>query len=217
MAKIAARAMAGQSLQSQGFTKEVIPPFYSVKEVVLPFAKFRGVDPLLGPEMRSTGEVMGVGDTFEEAYAKANLGAGSPLPQSGKALLSVREHDKEKLIDLAKELVAKGFEIEATRGTATTLYDAGIMTTVVNKLSEGRPNIVDAIKNKTYTYIVNTTDGRQAINDSVYIRREALASKTTYTTTLNAGFATIRAKDFDDRATVNSVQALHERVKQQSE
>ena len=217
LAKIAARAMAGQSLESQGFTKEVIPPFYSVKEVVLPFAKFRGVDPLLGPEMRSTGEVMGVGDTFEEAYAKANLGAGSPLPKTGKALVSVREHDKEKLIQLARELVAKGFEIEATRGTATTLYDAGIMSTVVNKLSEGRPNIVDAIKNKTYTYIVNTTEGRQAINDSVYIRREALASKTTYTTTLNAGFATIRAKDFDDRATVTSVQALHERVKQQSE
>ena len=187
LAKIAARAMAGQSLIDQGFTEEVIPPFYSVKEVVLPFAKFRGVDPLLGPEMRSTGEVMGTGDTFEEAYAKANLGAGSPVPQSGKALLSVREHDKQKVIELAKELVAQGFDIEATRGTATTLYDAGIMSTVVNKLSEGRPNIVDAIKNKTYTYVINTTEGRQAINDSVYIRREALASKTTYTTTLNAG------------------------------
>lgn len=217
LAKIAARAMAGQSLESQGFTKEVIPPFFSVKEVVLPFAKFRGVDPLLGPEMRSTGEVMGVGDTFEEAYAKANLGAGCPLPKAGKALVSVREHDKQKLIELAKELVDKGFAIEATRGTATTLYDAGIMSTVVNKLSEGRPNIVDAIKNKTYTYIINTTEGRQAINDSVYIRREALASKTTYTTTLNAGFATIRAKDFDDRAKVTSVQELHERVREQSE
>lgn len=132
LAKIAARAMAGQSLESQGFTKEVIPPFFSVKEVVLPFAKFRGVDPLLGPEMRSTGEVMGVGDTFEEAYAKANLGAGCPLPKAGKALVSVREHDKQKLIELAKELVDKGFAIEATRGTATTLYDAGIMSTVVN-------------------------------------------------------------------------------------
>ncbi|WP_100641811.1 carbamoyl-phosphate synthase large subunit [Alteromonas facilis] len=214
LAKIAARVMAGQSLVDQGFTEEVIPPFYSVKEVVLPFAKFRGVDPLLGPEMRSTGEVMGVGDTFEEAYAKANLGAGSPVPQNGKALISVREHDKRKVIELAKELVAKGFAIEATRGTATTLYDAGIMSTVVNKLSEGRPNIVDAIKNKTYTYVVNTTEGRQAINDSVYIRREALASKTTYTTTLNAAFATIRAKDSDDRSKVASVQELHERVKQ---
>ncbi|WP_100658369.1 carbamoyl-phosphate synthase large subunit [Alteromonas flava] len=216
LAKIAARVMAGQSLQAQGFTEEVIPPFYSVKEVVLPFAKFRGVDPLLGPEMRSTGEVMGVGDSFEEAYAKANLGAGSPVPQNGKALLSVREHDKQKVIELAKELVDKGFAIEATRGTATTLYDAGIMSTVVNKLSEGRPNIVDAIKNKTYTYVVNTTEGRQAINDSVYIRREALASKTTYTTTLNAAFATIRAKDFDDRTKVASVQELHERVKHRS-
>ena len=217
LAKIAARVMAGQSLVEQGFTEEVIPPFYSVKEVVLPFAKFRGVDPLLGPEMRSTGEVMGVGDTFEEAYAKANLGAGSPVPQSGKALISVREHDKQKVIELAKELVAQGFDIEATRGTATTLYDAGIMSTVVNKLSEGRPNIVDAIKNKTYTYVVNTTEGRQAINDSVYIRREALASKTTYTTTLNAAFATIRAKDFDDRSKVASVQELHERVEQDAQ
>jgi carbamoyl-phosphate synthase large subunit len=217
LAKIAARVMAGQSLIEQGFTEEIIPPFYSVKEVVLPFAKFRGVDPLLGPEMRSTGEVMGVGDTFEEAYAKANLGAGSPLPEAGKALLSVREHDKAKLVELAKELVAQGFGIEATRGTATTLYDAGIMSTVVNKLSEGRPNIVDAIKNKTYTYIVNTTEGRQAINDSVYIRREALASKTTYTTTLNAGFATIQARAYDDRAKVTSVQELHERVNAQKE
>lgn len=217
LAKIAARAMAGQSLVEQGFTEEVIPPFFSVKEVVLPFAKFRGVDPLLGPEMRSTGEVMGVGDTFEEAYAKANLGAGSPVPQDGKALISVREHDKQKVIELARELKDKGFEIEATRGTATTLYDAGIMSTVVNKLSEGRPNIVDAIKNKTYTYVINTTEGRQAINDSVYIRREALASKTTYTTTLNAGFATIRAKDFDDRSKVASVQELHERVKHRAD
>ncbi len=217
LAKIAARAMAGQSLVEQGFTEEVIPPFFSVKEVVLPFAKFRGVDPLLGPEMRSTGEVMGVGDTFEEAYAKANLGAGSPVPQEGKALISVREHDKQKVIELARELKDKGFEIEATRGTATTLYDAGIMSTVVNKLSEGRPNIVDAIKNKTYTYVINTTEGRQAINDSVYIRREALASKTTYTTTLNAGFATIRAKDFDDRSKVASVQELHERVKHRAD
>ena len=122
-----------------------------------------------------------------------------------------------KVIELAKELVAQGFDIEATRGTATTLYDAGIMSTVVNKLSEGRPNIVDAIKNKTYTYVVNTTEGRQAINDSVYIRREALASKTTYTTTLNAAFATIRAKDFDDRSKVASVQELHERVEQDAQ
>ncbi|WP_026374609.1 carbamoyl-phosphate synthase large subunit [Aestuariibacter salexigens] len=213
LAKIAARAMAGVSLQDQGITEEIIPPYFSVKEVVLPFAKFQGVDPLLGPEMRSTGEVMGVGDTFEEAYAKANLGAGSPLPRAGKALISVRATDKKRVIDLAKFMVEKGFKIEATRGTATVLYDAGIMSTVVNKVSEGRPNIVDSIKNGEYCYIINTTEGRQAITDSVYIRREALLNKVTYTTTLNAAFATVNAQEADDRARVASVQELHERVR----
>ncbi len=212
-AKIAARAMAGQSLASQGVTQEIIPPFYSVKEVVLPFAKFQGVDPLLGPEMRSTGEVMGVGDTFAEAYAKANLGASAPLPREGKALLSVRNNDKVRIVELAKLMLEKGFELVATRGTATALYDAGIAdVTVVNKVSEGRPNIVDAIKNGEYSYVVNTTEGRQAITDSVYIRKEALLNKATYTTTLNAAFATIQAKEADDRARVTSVQALHQRI-----
>ena len=153
LAKVAARAMAGVSLAEQGVTTEIIPPFYSVKEVVLPFAKFQGVDPLLGPEMRSTGEVMGVGDTFEEAYAKANLGAGAPLPKSGKALISVRNNDKNKIIELAKALNGAGFSIEATRGTATTLYDAGIACSVVNKLSEGRPNIVAV----SYTHLTLPT------------------------------------------------------------
>ena len=213
LAKVAARVMAGVSLAEQGVTEEVIPPFYSVKEVVLPFAKFQGVDPLLGPEMRSTGEVMGVGDTFEEAYAKANLGAGAPLPKQGKALISVRDNDKPRMIALAKALVEAGFSIEATRGTATELYDAGIMSTVVNKMSEGRPNIVDAIKNGEYAYLINTTEGRQAITDSVYIRREALLNKVTYTTTMNAAFATIRAKSADDRNKVASVQELHARLK----
>jgi carbamoyl-phosphate synthase large subunit len=213
-AKIAARAMAGQSLAQQGVVDEIIPPFYSVKEVVLPFAKFQGVDPLLGPEMRSTGEVMGVGDTFEEAYAKANLGASAPLPRSGKALLSVRNNDKTRVIQLAKLMQEKGFQIEATRGTATALYDAGVPdVNVVNKVSEGRPNIVDALKNGEYVYVVNTTEGRQAITDSVYIRKEALANKATYTTTLNAAFATIQAKEADDRARVTSVQELHQRIK----
>ncbi|WP_218353971.1 carbamoyl-phosphate synthase large subunit [Alteromonas lipotrueiana] len=214
LAKVAARAMAGISLKAQGVTEEVIPPFYSVKEVVLPFAKFQGVDPLLGPEMRSTGEVMGVGDTFEEAYAKANLGAGAPLPRKGKALLSVRDTDKNRVIELARLLVDNGFEIESTRGTATTLYDAGIISSVVNKVSEGRPNIVDSIKNGVYDYIINTTEGRQAITDSVYIRREALLNKITYTTTMNAAFATVQAKSADDRSRVSSVQELHNRLKQ---
>ncbi|GAA6183850.1 MULTISPECIES: carbamoyl-phosphate synthase large subunit [Alteromonadaceae] len=212
LAKIGARAMVGQSLPSQGVTEEIIPPFYSVKEVVLPFAKFQGVDPLLGPEMRSTGEVMGVGDTFEEAYAKANLGAGAPIPQKGKALISVRHNDKKRVVELARKMIEKGFSLEATSGTAKELNDVGIACSVVNKLTEGRPNIVDAIKNGEYCYIVNTTEGRKAINDSVYIRREALLNKITYTTTLNAAFATVNAQTADDRAKVNSVQSLHQRV-----
>ncbi|MFC3095968.1 carbamoyl-phosphate synthase large subunit [Alteromonas sediminis] len=214
LAKVAARVMAGKSLKEQGITEEVIPPFYSVKEVVLPFAKFQGVDPLLGPEMRSTGEVMGVGDTFEEAYAKANLGAGSPLPRDGKVLISVRQADKPRAIELVKKMVAEGYTIEATRGTATELYDAGIVTSVVNKMSEGRPNIVDAIKNGEYAYIINTTEGRQAITDSVYIRREALLNKVMYTTTMNAAAATVNAHKADDRGSVTSVQALHARIDQ---
>ncbi|QCZ93954.1 carbamoyl-phosphate synthase large subunit [Salinimonas iocasae] len=213
LAKVAARAMAGVSLAEQGVTEEVIPPFYAVKEVVLPFAKFQGVDPLLGPEMRSTGEVMGVGDTFEEAYAKANLGAGAPLPKEGKVLLSVRDTDKARVIELAKLLTENGYDIECTRGTATQLYDAGIMSSVVNKVSEGRPNIVDSIKNGVYDYIINTTEGRQAITDSVYIRREALLNKITYTTTMNAAFATVQAKSADDRNRATSVQELHARIK----
>lgn len=212
LAKIAARVMAGTSLAEQGVTDEVVPPFYSVKEVVLPFAKFQGVDPLLGPEMRSTGEVMGVGENFEEAYAKANLGAGAPIPSKGKALLSVRDTDKKRAIELGRVMVEKGYQIEATRGTATMLYDAGIMSTVVNKVTEGRPNIVDSIKNGEYCYIVNTTEGRQAITDSVYIRREALLNKVPYTTTLNAAFATVNAQSADDRTRVVSVQALHEKI-----
>jgi carbamoyl-phosphate synthase large subunit len=212
VAKIGARCMAGQSLASQGITREVIPPFYSVKEVVLPFAKFQGVDPLLGPEMRSTGEVMGIGDTFVEAYAKANLGAGEPIPSGGKALLSVRLNDKNRVIELGQSMLAKGFSLEATSGTAGVLNQAGVACSVVNKLSEGRPNIVDAIKNDEYCYIVNTTEGRQAINDSVYIRREALLNKVAYTTTMNAAFATVMANKADDRARVTSVQDLHKRI-----
>ncbi|MBF7072539.1 carbamoyl-phosphate synthase large subunit [Glaciecola sp. MH2013] len=215
LAKVAARAMAGTSLQAQGFTKEIIPPFFSVKEVVLPFAKFQGVDPLLGPEMRSTGEVMGVGNGFDEAYAKANLGASAPLPVKGKVLLSVRNNDKQRLIGLAREMIEQGFSVEATKGTSKFLEEHGVACGVVNKLSEGRPNIVDAIKNGEYCYVVNTTEGRQAITDSVYIRREALLNKISYTTTLNAAFATLSALNADAKVNVTSVQELHERVNAQ--
>lgn len=213
LAKVAARVMAGQSLRELGYTKEVIPPYYSVKEVVLPFAKFQGVDPIRGPEMRSTGEVMGVGESFEEAYAKANLACGQALPTKGKALLSVRPGDKERVIDLARGLISLGFTVEATRGTASSLKQAGIECTVVNKLQEGRPNIVDAIKNGEYSYIVNTVEGRQSITDSVYIRREALLNGVVYTITLNAGFATVKAHTVDDKARVSALQDLHKRVK----
>lgn len=212
LAKVAARVMVGQSLQEQGYVKEIIPPYYSVKEVVIPFAKFQGVDPIRGPEMRSTGEVMGVGESFEEAYAKANLGAGEALAKKGKALISVKDSDKQRLMDLARGLLALGFSLEATRGTAKMLAEEGIDCSIVNKLQEGRPNIVDAIKNGEYCYIINTVEGRQAIEDSVYIRREALLNKVIYTTTLNAAFATVKANTADDRARVSSVQELHKRV-----
>lgn len=212
LAKVAARVMVGQSLKQQGYVKEIIPPYYSVKEVVIPFAKFQGVDPIRGPEMRSTGEVMGVGESFEEAYAKANLAAGEALAKKGKALISVKDSDKRRLMDLARGLLALGFKLEATRGTAKMLAEEGIDCSIVNKLQEGRPNIVDAIKNGEYSYIINTVEGRQAIEDSVYIRREALLNKVIYTTTLNAAFATVKANTADDRARVSSVQELHKRV-----
>ena len=212
LAKIAARTMVNISLAEQGFDKEIIPPFYSVKEVVLPFAKFQGVDPLLGPEMRSTGEVMGIGVNFEEAFAKANLGASAPIPKQGKVLLSVRHHDKRRVVELARCMLSYGFTLEATRGTAKVLTDAGISCSTVSKLLEGRPNLVDSIKNDEYTYIVNTTEGRQAISDSVYIRREALLSKVAYTTTLNAAFATMHSTAADASKNVNSIQELHKQI-----
>ncbi|QIZ75916.1 carbamoyl-phosphate synthase large subunit [Ferrimonas lipolytica] len=211
LAKIAARVMAGKSLQEQNFTKEVIPPYYSVKEVVLPFNKFPGVDPLLGPEMRSTGEVMGVGDTFAEAYAKAQLGAIKDVPKNGRALLSVRSGDKRRIGDLAQKLIELGYELDATHGTAVALGEAGVNPRLVNKVHEGRPHILDRIKNGEYTYIVNTTEGRQAIEDSRQLRRGALRYKVNYTTTMNAAFATCMAHNADDRSNVTSVQELHKR------
>ena len=212
LAKIAARTMVGQTLVQQDALTEIIPPYYSVKEVVIPFAKFHGVDPLIGPEMRSTGEVMGVGESFVQAFAKANLGAGVPVPKKGKVLLSLRDNDKNRAVELGKAMLQKGFTLEATSGTANLLNNANVDCDVVNKLSEGRPNIVDAIKNGEYCYIINTTDGRQAIADSVYIRKEALLNKVAYTTTMNGAFATMNAHASDDRRDVNSVQELHERI-----
>ena len=213
LAKVAARVMAGQTLTQQGVTQEVIPPYYSVKEVVLPFNKFQGVDPILGPEMRSTGEVMGVGRTFAEAFAKAMLGSNSTMKKSGRALLSVREGDKTRVVDLAAKLLKHGFELDATHGTAIVLGEAGINPRLVNKVHEGRPHIQDRIKNGEYNYIVNTTAGRQAIEDSKLIRGSALRYKVHYDTTLNGGFATALSLSADPTDKVISVQEMHALIK----
>ncbi|MBP7546790.1 MAG: carbamoyl-phosphate synthase large subunit [Corallincola sp.] len=217
LAKVAARIMVGQSLASQGVTREIVPPYFSVKEVVLPFNKFPGVDPILGPEMRSTGEVMGVGETFAEAFAKAELGANkNPARGGGRALLSVREGDKKRVVELARQLRELGYELDATAGTAKVLAAAGVEARLVNKVHEGRPHILDRLKNGEYTYIVNTTEGRQAIKDSVTIRRGALQYKVNYTTTLNGAVATCMAHKADDRGRVTSVQELHKRTAAQA-
>ncbi|MCX8583808.1 MULTISPECIES: carbamoyl-phosphate synthase large subunit [unclassified Gilliamella] len=210
LAKIAARVMTGQSLAKQNITKEVIPPYYSVKEVVLPFNKFSGVDPILGPEMRSTGEVMGIGKTFAEAFAKAQLGSLSSMKKSGKALLSVRDQDKTRLLEIAKRLIAHGFSIDATLGTAKALQQAGIPCQMVKKENEGRPNIHDHIKNGEYSYILNTTSGRAAIEASKILRRSAIQYKVHYDTTMNAAYATTSALNYDPAHSVKPLQALYQ-------
>ena len=210
LAKIAARVMTGKSLAQQNVTKEVLPPYYSVKEVVLPFNKFSGVDPILGPEMRSTGEVMGIGKTFAEAFAKAQLGSLSNMKKSGKALLSVREQDKSRLLEVAKRLIAHGFTIDATLGTAKLLQLAGISCQIVKKENEGRPNIHDHIKNGEYSYILNTTSGRAAIEASKILRRSAIQYKVHYDTTMNAAYATTAALDYDPADSVIPLQALYQ-------
>ncbi|TCO82973.1 carbamoyl-phosphate synthase large subunit [Plasticicumulans lactativorans] len=212
LAKIAARCMAGRTLRAQGVAGEVIPAYYSVKEAVFPFIKFPGVDPLLGPEMKSTGEVMGVGRSFGEAFAKAQLAAGNRLPTGGRAFLSVRDADKQKLVDIARELLRHGFALCATRGTASLLATAGIACEIVNKVGEGRPHVVDMIKNDQISLIVNTTEGKQAIADSFSIRRNALMHKVSYTTTIAAAEATCLALDYIDTDTVNRLQDLHEEL-----
>ena len=210
LARIAARCMVGNSLKSQGFTQECIPSYYSVKEAVFPFAKFSGVDPLLSPEMKSTGEVMGVGRSFGEAFAKSQMAAGSNLPTSGLAFLSVRDVDKPATINIARELSNLGFELIATRGTAQALHQAGIDCTVVNKVTEGRPHIVDRIKNDEISFIVNTTEGKQTIADSFTIRRTALQHKVSYTTTIAGARATMLALKSLDPNQVNRLQDLHQ-------
>ncbi|WP_297766938.1 carbamoyl-phosphate synthase large subunit [uncultured Alcanivorax sp.] len=209
LAKVAARCMAGTSLKEQGFTQEIKPQHYFVKEAVFPFAKFPKVDPILGPEMKSTGEVMGIGATFAEAFGKASLGAGEALPEKGTAFISVREVDKPAAIEVARMLIERGFNLVATRGTAKVIADAGLDVKVVNKVLEGRPHIVDMIKNDEVALIVNTTEGKQAIRDSFAIRRSALQHRVFYTTTITAAHAVCQALGISGEPTVRRLQDLH--------
>ena len=212
LAKIAAKAMVGESLAKQGYVNQRKPEYFSVKEAVFPFIKFPGADPILGPEMKSTGEVMGVGRSFGEAYAKAQLASGVVLPRQGAALLSVRDRDKDGAVELARILEARGFDLVATHGTAKHLADAGVSCRRANKVREGRPHIVDMIKNGEIDLIVNTTEGKQAIHESLSIRAEAVRKGVTYYTTLGAAVATCTAIEHLDDSDVNRLQDLHNEV-----
>jgi len=209
LAKIAAKCMAGISLKSQNFTKEIVPSFYSVKEAIFPFNKFPGVDPILGPEMKSTGEVMGTGETFAEAYYKSQGLGELNIPLDGKAFISVREADKGDLAELARNYHKLGFKLVATKGTAKVIEEAGIPVESVNKVMEGRPHIVDMLKNDEIVLIVNTTEGRQAIADSATIRSTALRHGVYCTTTIASAKAVYEALVFGGETSVNSLQHLH--------
>ena len=209
LAKVAALVMTGKSLDELGFTKEIIPTYFNVKEAVFPFNKFQGVDPILGPEMKSTGEVMGTGETFGEAFMKAHLGAGDQLPVPGTVFISVRDADKQAACELASNLIELGFTIVATSGTAALLESKGMAASVVNKVTEGRPNIVDMLKNREINYVVNTTEGRKAIADSADIRRAALQHKVPYSTTIAGAAAITEALRFGEDRTVRRLQDIH--------
>ncbi|UDG83165.1 carbamoyl-phosphate synthase large subunit [Candidatus Vallotia lariciata] len=213
LAKIAARAMVGQTLAMQGVTREIKPPYFSVKEAVLPFAKFPAVDPVLGPEMRSTGEVMGIGYTFGEALFKSQLAAGSRLPASGTVLLTVMEADKPKAIEVARMLHELGYPLVATKGTAAAITSAGVPVKVVNKVKDGRPHIVDMIKNGEIALVFTTVDEtRAAIADSRSIRMSALANKVTYYTTMSSARAAVEGLRYLKNLKVYDLQGLHARL-----
>lgn len=209
LAMVAARCMVGQTLKEQGVLKEQIPDYYSVKEAVFPFVKFPGVDTILGPEMKSTGEVMGVGKTFGEAFEKAQDAASYTIPKTGKILFSLRAEDQLEGIKIAEYFSQAGFEIFATEGTAKTISQAGISVSRVNKAVKGRPHVVDMIKNNEFDLIVNTTSGKQTIKDSYTIRREALLHKVTYYTTMAAARASAEAHQYAGLNSVNKLQTLH--------
>ena len=209
LAKVAARCMAGKSLKEQGATEEIVPTHFSVKEAVFPFVKFPGVDTVLGPEMKSTGEVMGVGDSFGEAFDKSQLGAGAVIPKQGKVFVSVRDADKQAALEVATYLEKKGFTILATKGTAALIRESGITVTEVKKVKEGQPHIVDLIINGEVDLIVNTTSGKQSLKDSYAIRRQALVHSVTYYTTIAAAKAACAAHDsMSDEKMVRRLQDL---------
>jgi carbamoyl-phosphate synthase large subunit len=212
LAKIAARCMAGQSLKSQGVAGEIVPDYYSVKEAVFPFIKFPGVDTVLGPEMKSTGEVMGVGRSFGEAFGKSQAAAGAAIPGSGRMFISLRDADQKAGVEVARYFASNGFELLATRGTATVLEAASVPVKVVNKVSEGRPHIVDMIKNDEIVAIINTVADKQSVADSYPIRREALLHKVTNYTTLAAARAAAEAHRQAGEFTVNRLQDLHKEI-----
>jgi carbamoyl-phosphate synthase large subunit len=210
LAMVAARCMAGRSLAEQGVTREIVPPYYSVKEAVFPFNKFPGVDTILGPEMKSTGEVMGVGRTFAEAFVKSQLAGGTKLPKSGKVFISVKEQDRAKAVEVAKDLAELGFTLLATRGTGAAIEAAGLKVQVVNKVAEGRPHIVDMIKNNEVALIINTVEEkRQAIADSRSIRTSALAQRVTLYTTIEGARAACAGLRHLAELETYALQALH--------
>jgi carbamoyl-phosphate synthase large subunit len=191
-------------------TKEVSPPYFSVKEAVFPFVKFPGVDTILGPEMKSTGEVMGVGKTFGEAFVKSQLGAGTRLPRSGRVFISVKQSDKPRAVEVARSLAAMGFGLLATKGTAAAIKAAGLDCRAVNKVAEGRPNIVDMIKNDEVALVINSVEERRnAIADSRYIRTSALLGRVTTFTTIAAAEAAVEGMQYLDQLGVISVQEMH--------
>ncbi len=212
LAKVAARCMAGQTLASQNMTIERIPPYYSVKEAVFPFRKFPGVDPMLGPEMKSTGEVMGVGATFAEAFVKSQIGTGETLPSKGKVFISVRTVDRPQAAELARGFHDLGFAVLATRGTGQAIADAGTPVTIVNKVTEGRPNIVDMIKNNEVSLIINVVDDKRAVKDSYAIRAEALARRVAYFTTLAGARAACVGMGHSQELQVYPLQSLHQNM-----
>jgi carbamoyl-phosphate synthase large subunit len=205
--------MVGIGFDKQGVAGEVVPPYYSIKEAVFPFAKFQGVDPLLGPEMRSTGEVMGVGETFGEALFKSQLGAGATLPEKGTVFLSVKDQDKGKVIAVAQLLHDMGYSLVGTRGTAQAIEQAGIPVKAVNKVKDGRPHVVDLLKNGDIQLVITTvSEVRSQIADSRSIRTTALAQRVTYYTTIAGGRAAIEGMKHLDHLEVYDLQGLHRRL-----